>query len=116
MKFSGVEAGQRFKYKGASYVKSSPLVANHEESGQQKFFRRADNVEVNFEQEKNEPKTKGDSNAVPVNEVMKHFDLFYSYCIDAVGENLSSDLVDKKNTLITLMEKAKFEFINNLKK
>ncbi len=41
MKFQHLQVGQRFEYQGAVYVKSSPLVANHCETGVAKMIPRS---------------------------------------------------------------------------
>ena len=40
MKFQQLKIGQAFEYQGDSYVKSSPLVASHAETGKQKLIPR----------------------------------------------------------------------------
>ena len=117
MKFAVVETGQRFNFKGEHYVKSSPLVANHVKTGQQKLFKRADNVEVLFDVAANNDHPESvDGNTLDVEKVMQSFEQFYSRCINALDDNLSIDLADEKNALFTAMEQAKHEFVNNCKK
>jgi len=112
MKFAVVEIGQRFKFKDEFYIKSSPLVANNEESGQQKLFRRADNVEPDNKAIPQEPVSKStDRDAV-----MNSFERFYLRCIDSLDEHLSGDLADEKNALFTALEEAKQGFVEDFKK
>ena len=40
MKFQQLKIGQQFEYQGDFYVKSSPLVASHAETGEQKLIPR----------------------------------------------------------------------------
>src|SRR5690606_3785310 len=40
MKFSELPVGQHFEYEGERYLKSGPLVATHEASGQRRFMPR----------------------------------------------------------------------------
>jgi len=40
MKFQQLKIGQQFEYHGDFYVKSSPLVASHAETGEQKLIPR----------------------------------------------------------------------------
>lgn len=108
MKFSVVEMGQRFNFKGAVYVKSGPLVANHETTGETKFFRRADNVQPVGAETVVE---KQPTTTLSVDDVMQYFEQFYSECIEALDENLSSDLADEKNALFGALESAKGRFL-----
>jgi hypothetical protein len=45
MKFCDIPVGSQFRYQGEVYVKTAPLVARNEASGEQKFFRRASMVQ-----------------------------------------------------------------------
>lgn len=45
MKFYQVAVGERFIFKGDIYMKASPVLASHEETGRQCFMRRADSVQ-----------------------------------------------------------------------
>ncbi len=38
MKFLQLKIGQKFEYQGATYIKSSPLVASHAETGEQRLI------------------------------------------------------------------------------
>ena len=40
MKFQQLKIGQKFEYQGNTYVKSSPLIASHAETGEQKLIPR----------------------------------------------------------------------------
>lgn len=116
MKFSVIEMGQRFKYKGEPYTKNSPLVANNEESGKQKLFRRADNVEPLFDMgTKTKGVTSDNSNALIVSKLMQSFDVFYVSCVAALDEHLCKDLANEKQALFAAMEQAKDEFVNKCK-
>jgi len=112
MKFAVIEIGQRFNFQGEYYVKSSPLVANNEKTGQQKLFRRADNIEPDFKAISQEVTNKMTDNDV----VMKNFEQFYTRCIESLDEHLSSDQVDEKNGLFGAWEEAKQAFIEDCKK
>ena len=45
MKFCDIPVGSQFRYQGEVYIKTTPLVARNEASGEQKFFRRASLVQ-----------------------------------------------------------------------
>jgi hypothetical protein len=49
MKFHQLANGQTFFYQNQSYTKISPVIATSNETGAQKFMRRADTVEVREE-------------------------------------------------------------------
>jgi len=114
MKFSVVEMGQRFSFNGESFTKSGPLVGNNEQTGEKKFFRRADNVQPIFESVS--PVHDEQMNmCADIDTVMQSFERFYSSCIDALDENLSVELADEKNALFTAMEQAKEQFMADCK-
>ncbi len=45
MKFSQLNIGEQFSYQGSDYTKSGPLQAVEKESGKEKMFMRAANVQ-----------------------------------------------------------------------
>ena len=46
MKFHQLSMGQRFEFEGDVYVRTRPLIAVHEASGQQRFIRRSASVKA----------------------------------------------------------------------
>lgn len=49
MKFCDIPVGKAFQYQGEAYIKLTPLVARHEASGEQRFFRRASVIQPQTE-------------------------------------------------------------------
>ncbi len=46
MKFQHLKIGQQFRYQGETYVKTTPLVASHAESGANKLIPRYAEIEL----------------------------------------------------------------------
>lgn len=115
MKFSLIEPGQHFSFNGEEYIKSSPLVANHHQTGEQKFFRRADNVQPAFDS--TSPAADSQISTSPDKDVvLQAFEKFYSSCVNALDENLSVELADEKNALFSVLEHAREKFLASLGK
>ena len=84
MKFFQLAIGQRFEFEGQVYIKTTALLANHEQSGRKRMIRRSANVTV---------LGTGTAVAAPVakapqleesSDVLTAFDAFYSHCLQCV--------------------------------
>ena len=92
MKFSQVSIGQRFTYQGEAYSKSSPVLATNESSGEKKFFKRADLVELPEQATASEYVS---SKPVELQFVQQAFDKFHQSVRDSLAENLDAEAYEK---------------------
>jgi hypothetical protein len=85
MKFFQLAIGQRFEFEGEVYVKTTHLLACHEQSGRKRMIRRAANVAVrgvaNSMEQTVQTVTQEAENP---NSVLIAFDAFYSHCLQCV--------------------------------
>ena len=84
MKFQQLEIGQAFEYQGDSYVKSSPLVASHAETGKQKLIPRYAAI-VTTESSLN-PDDKNTARNLNSKQVKIAFDKFYDCYLDSMQQ------------------------------
>ena len=84
MKFQQLEIGQAFEYQGDSYVKSSPLVASHAETGKQKLIPRYAAI-VTTESSSSPDDTKPARN-LNSKQVQIAFDKFYDCYLDSLQQ------------------------------
>lgn len=82
MKFQQLKVGQKFEYQGDSYVKHSPLVAIHTESGKQKLIPRYAAIVVIDADLPAEDKTV--SRKISSDQIQTAFDMFYTDVVDAL--------------------------------
>ena len=87
MKFHQVETGQRFLYRDQVYIKVSPVIARHEQSGEQKFLRRADSVQL-MADEGLPAAPAGVRKHIEVKKVSALFDDFYKQCSAIIDAQL----------------------------
>jgi hypothetical protein len=84
MKFQQLRIGQPFEYQGDFYVKSSPLVANHAETGEQKLIPRyAAIVLTDSTSTPDEIKLRRNLNS---KQVQIAFDKFYDCYLDSLQQ------------------------------
>ncbi len=109
MKFKLLSIGQKFEYKGESYVKTSPLIASNVETGHNKMIPRyavltlLDNSGEDVQTVSGEPVSKKDT--------LNAFNNFYEKCINTLKSNDVLVPVIKDE-----LDKARNEFIQNLTK
>ena len=82
MKFQQLRIGQNFQYQGDFYVKSSPLVASHIETSQQKFIPRYASIAVT--ESFITPEDKISSRGLDSEQIRMAFDKFYDCYLDSL--------------------------------
>ena len=103
MKFQQLKIGQKFEYQGNTYVKSSPLLANQVDTGEQKLIPRYAAIEVL--DAALSPENKTASRQINTDLVRTAFDKFYAETLDAltsVGSQLD------KHTLESIQSRLEF--------
>ena len=112
MKFQQVKIGQQFEYQGDIYVKHSPLVASHAETGKQKLIPRYAAVVVTDTAVSPEDKNPGRS--LDSEQVQIAFGKFY----DCVLESLQKIKPELKTQALepvqSRLENARQQFLNEL--
>lgn len=107
MKFKLLSIGQKFEYKGETYIKTSPLIASNIETSHNKMIPRyaalkvLDNEGLNTRQVKKE--------YVGAKDTLDAFNLFYEQCI-GILESHNVLIPDIKNKL----DKARDDFTQKL--
>lgn len=84
MKFQQLKIGQQFEYQGDFYVKSSPLVANHVETGEQKLIPRY--AAIVTTESSSTPDEKKLSRNLNSKQVQIAFDKFYDCYLDSLQQ------------------------------
>lgn len=87
MKFQHLKIGQQFSYQGESYVKTTPLVASHAESGQQKLIPRY--AEIQLLHNGPAPAPQASPQSLNTTQVRTAFDQFHQLCLTALQDYLS---------------------------
>ena len=108
MKFHELSIGQQFEFEGEMYAKSAPLIANHAQSGKQKFMPRYAVVRLAGETMPAAPVVKGGPIRAEV--VISAFEVFYKSCLQAL-ENLP---VEKQDAAREEFERARKVFLDSL--
>jgi hypothetical protein len=72
-KFIEIGIGQGFRFEGASYVKTAPLMARNEATGRERFMPRSACVETEGEQMPPSVMTSGDLPAAEVKQAWRQF-------------------------------------------
>ena len=112
MKFQQIKIGQKFEYQGDIYVKHSPLVAIHSETGKQKLIPRYAGVVVTDNDLP--PKDKTVSREIKSDQIQTAFDRFYTDVLDALakaGPDIDAPTLESiKNRL----ENSRQNFVNEL--
>ena len=86
MKFQHLKIGQQFSYQGETYVKATPLVASHVETGQQKLIPRY--AEIQLRESTPAPEPQPLPQSLNSNQVRAAFDQFHALCLTAIQEAL----------------------------
>jgi len=89
MKFQQLKIGQEFGYQGDFYVKTSPLVASHAETGEQKFIPRYAAIVVT--DTSTNPNDKHPDRNLNSNQVQTAFNMFYD-CYLASLQKLQAEI------------------------
>lgn len=109
MKFKLLSIGQKFKYEGEVYVKTSPIIASNVETGHNKMIPRyavltlLDNSGEDIQAISEEPVSKKDT--------LNAFNHFYEKCISTLEDNDVLVPVIKDE-----LDQARDQFIKSLTK
>ena len=107
MKFKLLSVGQKFKYEGEVYVKTSPIIASNVETSHNKMIPAYAMVTVlDGTGEEQQSKTKESVNA---KDVLEAFNTFYEACIKTLEANDVLVPVIKDE-----LDKARDEFTRHL--
>ncbi len=113
MKFHQLPVGQEFLFKGKTYVKASPVLATEINSGEQKFMRRADTVQLQAPLPSTSAPRK-DNEAVQKTKVTALFECFFSTCTDLLEYELENIPSAKKHKISAQMQQARKRFLQDL--
>lgn len=112
MKFHDLTIGQRFELDGALYVKTSPVLASCEGSGESRFMARYVVVKTLDGAERPAAATK--DRVLRAEAVLAAFEVFHARCRDELAQ-LSGDVpVDKLDTLARAVEEGRKVFLDTL--
>ncbi len=109
MKFHQVQIGQRFLYRDHVYEKVSPVIARLEESGEQKFLRRADAVQPLATESLPSTETSLRKN-IEIKKVSSLFDGFYNQCVASIEAELAALPGAHKEKVLAQLQKAAQQF------
>ena len=112
MKFQHLKIGEQFRYRGETYVKSTPLVAHHAENGVQKLIPRYAEIE---------PLTTAASTAShpsPVSltsdQVRRALEQYHELCLLAVQDILPQDNESALQALQTRLGAVRHQVLQQL--
>ena len=112
MKFQHLKIGQQFSYQGETYVKSTPLVASHAETGEQKLIPRyATIVVTDIASATENKKPVRDLNS---DQVRIAFDKFYNCYLDSLEKLKPNIEAQTLETMQNRLENARQQFLNEL--
>lgn len=112
MKFQQLKIGQKFEYQGDFYVKISPLVANHVETGEQNLIPRyAAIVTTVFSSIPDENKLTRNLNS---NQVQIAFDKFYDCYLDSLQQLIPGIEAQAIEPFQNKLDKARHLFLSEL--
>jgi hypothetical protein len=78
MKFGELKIGALFTYQGQTYIKSSPMIACSETTGEQKFLRQSAEVQLSQSATNVQPQVK--KRALTHADTVNAFEEFYRHC------------------------------------
>lgn len=109
MKFCDIPVGKPFQYQGEAYVKITPLVARHEASGEQRFFRRASVIQV--QTRAIVPNTAEPQNQFQYDVIRQAIDEFCEGSLRKIGALETIRLADVQDAL----ERGRNDFLSKFK-
>ena len=112
MKFQHLKIGQQFNYQGETYVKATPLVASHAETGQQKLIPRYAEIQLLG----NTPLPEAQSSPRPLSstEVRATFDQFHTLCLRAIEDVLPQGDELTRQALHSRLSKVREQILRQL--
>lgn len=84
MKFQYLKIGQQFHYQGETYVKATPLIASHAETGQQKLIPRY--AEIQLLENTPLPEAQTSHHSLSDTQVRTAFDQYHALCLTAIED------------------------------
>lgn len=112
MKFQHLKIGQQFSYQGETYVKSTPLVASHAETGQQKLIPRY--AEIQLLEDAPSPEPQPSSRSLSSSQVRAAFDQFHELCLTAIEDILPQGDEVTLQALQLRLSKARKQILQQL--
>jgi hypothetical protein len=113
MKFQYLKIGQQFSYQGETYVKTTPLVACHAESGQQKLIPRYAEIRV-FESGP-APAPQPSPQSLSGTQVRAAVDQFHELCLTAIQDIVPQDDAVALQTFQSRLNAARKQILQQLK-
>lgn len=112
MKFQQLKIGQQFEYQGNRYVKSSPLVASHAETGEQKLIPRYATIVVMDTAPP--PENNTITRMLNSDQVRTAFDKFYTCVIESLETSVTEIDAQTIKSMHNQLENSRQEFLNEL--
>lgn len=94
MKFKLLSIGQKFEYKGETYVKTSPLIASNVETGHNKMIPAYAVLQLQEQSVVEKEVSKKDN--LKSEQVIKAFNEFYSSCVSLIEDKKVLDIARDK--------------------
>jgi hypothetical protein len=113
MKFQHLKIGQQFSYQGETYVKSTPLVASHTETGQQKLIPRYADIQVLENAPSPEPQSP--SLSLSSSQVRTAIDQYNELCLTAIQDILPQCDEDVLQAFHSRLSEAHKQILKQLK-
>ena len=112
MKFQHIKIGQQFSYKGETYVKSTPLVASHVGTGEQKLIPRYAAIMVTDTSKISEDKNP--TRNLNSKQVLIAFDTFYDCYLDSLQKLKPEIEAQTLKSFQNKLDNARQLFLNEL--
>ena len=112
MKFHDLTIGQRFELEGALYVKTSPVLASHEGSGESRFMARYVVVKALDGAERSAAAAK--ERMLRAEAVIAAFEAFHSRCRDELAQLSGVIPSEKLDALTRAVEEGSKVFLDTL--
>lgn len=110
MKFHDLAIGQRFELDGATYIKTSPVLASSVDGGERKFLARYVVVQP-FDGVAQRPVTSVEK-MLRAEVVLAAFDAYHARCREAL-ERLGGDVpADRLREMADALEEGRLDFVN----
>ena len=112
MKFQQLKIGQKFEYQGDIYVKHSPLVAIHSETGEHKLIPRYAAIVVTVSDLP--AKDKAVSREINSDQIQTAFDRFYTDVLEELAKAGSDIDAHTLESIKNRLENSRQNFFNEL--
>jgi len=112
MKFQQLTIGQKFEYQGEFFIKSSPLVASHAETGEQKLIPRYAAIVV--KDMSLPPADKQPAGTLNSEQVQTAFNRFFECYLSSLQEIKSGIEAKTLESFQSNLDNARQQFLNDL--